>query len=734
MNNTNLSFHAGKDVLKHKKFMHLGFTLAEMMVVMLIMSIILAAMAPVMTTRARKMEEDRLSSTIWQWADNDTDIYFGFNPEEPEVSDTQKVMIGQNSALVNDLARLIINTSDDLPDYIRFNKDATTYGRLYMNDTSLTLGSGQGSGGGAQSTSIGIGALVNNTGASNTALGYNALNSNTTGFSNTAVGTSALQSDATGKYNTAVGYNTLSLNEGSPTSGNGNYNTAVGANSLSANQYGGGNVAIGYNSLASSVSGGSNVAIGVSSMQKSTRGYQNVAIGYDSLREGLNVSRNTAVGVNTMTFAEADEGESNRNINNTAVGHGALYGLNGDNNEGIGNTAIGMSSMGTLSHGNYNTVVGYLAMQDVGSDHGLSQHNIAIGTEALRGTTITSMPVSYNIAIGDYALQKAGTSGPNSNSNLAIGHESLKNFTRSTGSGGDGLSHGFNVMIGNHSGISLTSGTANVGVGYDVLKSVTTGSSNVALGNNACSNVTNGSGFICIGDSSGPSASSPFFNRTDGEHFYVGRTSRFNNGDAVLEVHNINDRFSWEGGDDVGGYDINGSGVIINGSLIVRGPILQTVKTTTHNDIWRDGSNYPIGIINYIGGGPTNTELKFGWANRSGSTSMIDAHPLSDRRLKYVGKEFTSGLDKIRQLKVFNYTFKKDEKKTPHVGVIAQDLQKVFPDAVKKGTDGFLQIRFEDMFYAVINAIKELDSRVTKLEQENKELKARIDRLESKLK
>ena len=115
--------------------------------------------------------------------------------------------------------------------------------------------------------------------------------------------------------------------------------------------------------------------------------------------------------------------------------------------------------------------------------------------------------------------------------------------------------------------------------------------------------------------------------------------------------------------------------------------------------------------------------------------------PVSDRRLKYVGKENTSGLDKIRQLKVFNYTFKKDEKKTPHVGVIAQDLQKVFPDAVKKGVDGFLTIRMEDMFYAVINAIKELDSRVTALEKsnqelkkENQELKARLDKLEAKIK
>ena len=106
----------------------------------------------------------------------------------------------------------------------------------------------------------------------------------------------------------------------------------------------------------------------------------------------------------------------------------------------------------------------------------------------------------------------------------------------------------------------------------------------------------------------------------------------------------------------------------------------------------------------------------------------------SDRRLKYVGKESSAGLDKIRQLKVFNYTFKKDEKKTPHVGVIAQDLQKVFPDAVKKGVDGFLTIRMEDMFYAVINAIKELDIKYQAQEKRINELEKRIEQLEAKIK
>ena len=107
------------------------------------------------------------------------------------------------------------------------------------------------------------------------------------------------------------------------------------------------------------------------------------------------------------------------------------------------------------------------------------------------------------------------------------------------------------------------------------------------------------------------------------------------------------------------------------------------------------------------------------------------ANPVySDSRLKYVGKENKDGLDKIRQIKVFNYTFKKDKTKEPHVGVIAQDLQKIFPNAVKKAADGFLTIRMEDMFYALINAVKRLDIKYQAREKRIKTLKNRISKLE----
>ena len=109
----------------------------------------------------------------------------------------------------------------------------------------------------------------------------------------------------------------------------------------------------------------------------------------------------------------------------------------------------------------------------------------------------------------------------------------------------------------------------------------------------------------------------------------------------------------------------------------------------------------------------------------------------SDRRLKNVGKAFTAGLAELKKLDLFHYTYKKDESKTPHVGVMAQDLQKVFPDAVTKGEDGFLRIRMEDMFYALVNAVKELasmfdrqDEKIVQLEKENKQLQKTVADLE----
>ena len=46
---------------------------------------------------------------------------------------------------------------------------------------------------------------------------------------------------------------------------------------------------------------------------------------------------------------------------------------------------------------------------------------------------------------------------------------------------------------------------------------------------------------------------------------------------------------------------------------------------------------------------------------------------------------------------------------------MAQHLKKVFPNAVSKDEKGFLQIRHEEIFYAMVNALKQLDAKVKQL-------------------
>ncbi len=97
------------------------------------------------------------------------------------------------------------------------------------------------------------------------------------------------------------------------------------------------------------------------------------------------------------------------------------------------------------------------------------------------------------------------------------------------------------------------------------------------------------------------------------------------------------------------------------------------------------------------------------------SYSYLPNYITSDLRLKENLESFNSDLSKVLQLQPYNYTFKSDKKKVPQVGVIAQDLLKVFPESVTKDKDGYYQIRWDEMFYALINAIKELNKKVEKI-------------------
>ena len=123
-------------------------------------------------------------------------------------------------------------------------------------------------------------------------------------------------------------------------------------------------------------------------------------------------------------------------------------------------------------------------------------------------------------------------------------------------------------------------------------------------------------------------------------------------------------------------------------------------------------------------GDNNRTHINFEDSSKGDNTK---SYHISDIRLKNVGEEFKGGLEELSKLNFYHFTFKQDEKKTPHVGVMAQDLQKVFPDAVKADEEGWLRIRWDEMFYAVINAVKELNTKICALAEDVVKLKERTE-------
>jgi hypothetical protein len=177
---------------------------------------------------------------------------------------------------------------------------------------------GRGGGSGAGNTAIGKNALQSNLiGTNNTAVGNNALILNQ-GTGNTAVGNGALLDNVTGVANTAVGVTALSSNTA-------NNNTAVGGYALYLNTTGGQNTAIGTNASESNTTGINNVAIGYIALASNTTTSQNVAVGHSSLRNNI-AGSNTALG-----FGAGYNGGTNANTTGT-------------NNIFIGTNAIGVSA------------------------------------------------------------------------------------------------------------------------------------------------------------------------------------------------------------------------------------------------------------------------------------------------------------------------------------------------------------------------------------------------------
>lgn len=619
-----------------------GFTLAEALITLVVMSLILAATMPIVRTASNQPAEAPWkyivrgnlinNNAVYTASENNALAVAGDNkiPYDDGISegDLPTIFASQINPKVAIVTQAAKNSNPVISRHLLdfYEKSGTnkhkSIGKIsFDRNFNLAIGTN------ALDTTVRE--ATANVAAPTDANGWYKLGASAKGAANTAVGQYSMGgTDRLILKDTAGSYRILEGIE----------NSSLGAFSMQHISTGSYNVALGSYSMQFSRSGDANVAIGSSSMGK-TDGTGNVAIGVNAL-----------LGNNTVTTAGNTLGKVQGNV---AIGYNALRAAH---NEQTGST--------TNTNGSFNVSIGANTMTLISS----GKENIAIGNAAMQNYGATSYS---NVVIG------GGNNG-------GTGHQSY-----------------YNTVIGYSAMPVVTNGHTNVAIGYNAMERNTTGLQNVSIGNKALASNTTGVGNIAIGPSAAGTVNSSNKLYIGGYYNNSTNTTTNTGTNALLYGDMANKTL-----------DINGR-LIINGEAYIKNSSGVSSKIVTYDDLTR---------LTYTVNGIT-----------SRVTVPAPAGLFSDARLKNISGDNTSGLKEISQLKVKNFTYKNDKRKTPHVGVIAQDLQKVFPNSVfQDGLSKYLKISREEIFWACVNAIKELNEKLQDIVAKIAGLDEKIKILESK--
>lgn len=95
----------------------------------------------------------------------------------------------------------------------------------------------------------------------------------------------------------------------------------------------------------------------------------------------------------------------------------------------------------------------------------------------------------------------------------------------------------------------------------------------------------------------------------------------------------------------------------------------------------------------------------------------------SDKRLKDITGSIDNAVSSLLTLSTIKHTYKSDINKTEHLGLIAQEIQEVFPQVVDKYTikedetkTEYLSVRYTELVPVLVAAIQELEARLKTLE------------------
>ena len=453
-------------------------------------------------------------------------------------------------------------------------------------------------------------------------------------------------------------------------------------------------------------------------------GYETTASGWLStaMGEGTTASGDYSTAMGLATTASGDF--------STAMGLATT--ASGERSTAMGNSAIA-SDFGSLVIGQYNLlgstvtnnaelfstentafVIGNGTIDDIRSDALVVKFNgdatLAGSMTATSfigdGSQLTNLPFSYNsneaggIEVADYTTASGSSAFAVGNDNLASGSSSTALGRGTIASGDDSTAMGANTEASGEYSTAMGDRTKAIGDFSTAMGSDTeaNGGASTAMGYKTLA--SNGPSFA-IGYMT---AATGAISTSMGQHtFASGELST-----ALGYYTKSSDRTSLV----IGEYNLAGSTV-----------------TNSATDFSLENTAFVIG-----NGTDENNRSDALTVLFDGTTTIAgDLNVNSDARLKSNIISLGGTLTKLLQIDGKSYTMKKDESEKQKIGLLAQDIEKVFPELVSE-SHGVKSVNYQGLVPVLINALKEQDAMMKEQDSRLSKQQSEIDELKTMLK
>jgi hypothetical protein len=123
------------------------------------------------------------------------------------------------------------------------------------------------------------------------------------------------------------------------------------------------------------------------------------------------------------------------------------------------------------------------------------------------------------------------------------------------------------------------------------------------------------------------------------------------------------------------------------------------------------------------------------WVNNLGNATLTGTlTQSSDKRLKKDISPLKNSLVSINKLNGYQYKWIEESRsKDLQTGLIAQEVQKIFPELVQTDEKGFLSVNYIGLVPHLIEAVKELKDENNSLKNQNQALESRLGKIEAML-